>query len=92
VSEVLGRHIEAGEAKFDDWAADLPMDGRQKERLGKVYASYADYGSGGNSLALSAIQRREPRSLRGYIEELASAEPTNHSAAPPFAWQRGVAA
>jgi uncharacterized protein YbjT (DUF2867 family) len=72
MSEVMGRHIGAGEAKFDDWAADLPMDGRQKELLGQIYDSYADYGSGGNRLTLGAILGREPRSLRGYIEDLAA--------------------
>lgn len=73
MSDVLGRSIEAGVVRFGEWAATLPLDERQKELLAKVYASYSTYGSGGSSLTLSAVLGRQPRSLRRYIEELASA-------------------
>jgi uncharacterized protein YbjT (DUF2867 family) len=73
MTDVLGRHIEAGEVPFDQWAAHLPLSPDQKELLAKVFESYAASGSGGNSLVLRAILGREPRSLRQYIEDLASA-------------------
>jgi uncharacterized protein YbjT (DUF2867 family) len=72
MSDVLGRRIEAVEVRFEDWAARLPLNERQKEFLAKIYASYAAYGSGGNSLTLRAVLGREPRSLRQFIEELPS--------------------
>jgi len=73
MSDVLGRPIEPGEAPFDEWAAHLPLELGQKELLAKVFESYAASGSGGNSLVLRAVLGREPRSLRQYIGELASA-------------------
>jgi uncharacterized protein YbjT (DUF2867 family) len=72
MSDVLGRPIEPGEAPFDEWAAHLPLSPDQKELLAKVFESYAVSGSGGNSLVLRAVLGREPRSLRQYIEDLAS--------------------
>jgi len=72
MSEVLGRPIVAGEAEFDEWAAHVPLEPDQKELLAKVFESYAVSGSGGNSLVLCAVLGREPRSLRQYIEDLAS--------------------
>lgn len=74
MSDVLGRPIAAGEPDFATWAAraNLPYDAGQKQLLARVHAHYAAHGSGGNSLTLRAILGREPRSLRGYIEELAA--------------------
>jgi uncharacterized protein YbjT (DUF2867 family) len=75
MSEVLGRPIVPSEAPFDEWAAHLPLDPDQKDLLAKVFETYAVSGSGGNSLVLRAVLGREPRSLRQYIENLASAAP-----------------
>jgi len=75
MSDVLGRPIEPGEAPFDEWAAHLPLSVDQKELLAKVFETYAVSGSGGNSLVLRAVLGREPRSLRQYIEDLASSAP-----------------
>jgi uncharacterized protein YbjT (DUF2867 family) len=75
MSDVLGRPIAPGEAPFDEWAAHLPLGPDQKELLAKVFEAYAASGSGGNSLVLRAILGREPRSLRQYIEDLASSAP-----------------
>jgi len=71
MSDVLDRRITAAAPSFEEWGAKLPLDPRQKSLLAKVHASYAAYGSGGNSLALRAILQREPRTLRRYIEDLA---------------------
>lgn len=71
MSDVLGRPVTAAAPPFEAWSARLPLDARQKALLAKVHASYAAYGSGGNSLALRAILQREPRTLRQYIELLA---------------------
>jgi len=73
MSDVLGRPIKPSEAPFDEWAAHLPLSPDQKELLAKVFETYAASGSGGNSLVLRAVLGREPRSLRQYIEDLASA-------------------
>lgn len=75
MSDVLGRPIAPGEAPFVEWAAHLPLSPDQKELLAKVFETYAASGSGGNSLVLRAVLGREPRSLRQYIDDLASAAP-----------------
>jgi uncharacterized protein YbjT (DUF2867 family) len=74
MGEVLKRPIIAAEPSFDEWAAmsRLPYDDRQQRLLDKVFQSYAEYGSAGNSLALRAILGREPRTLHDYIAELAA--------------------
>jgi len=72
MSEVLGRPIVPAEAPFDEWAAPVPLGPDQKELLAKVFEAYAVSGSGGNSLVMRAVLGREPRSLRQYIEDLAS--------------------
>ncbi|HET8727791.1 MAG TPA: NmrA/HSCARG family protein [Alphaproteobacteria bacterium] len=74
MSAVLERPIKAAELTFGEWAAKaaLPYGGEQLKSLARVHAHYARHGSGGNSLTLRAILGREPRSLRRYIEELAS--------------------
>jgi uncharacterized protein YbjT (DUF2867 family) len=74
MSEALGYTISAGEPPFDEWAqaAHIP-DGSIREGLRKIYADYDQYGfPGGNALVLQAIIGREPRTLRQYIQELAS--------------------
>ncbi|ESW71637.1 NmrA/HSCARG family protein [Mesorhizobium sp. M0924] len=73
MSEELGRPISSGEPTFGEWAAEarLPYNDRQMQVLAKIYAHYAHYGLGGNSLTLRAALGREPRSLRGFIRNLA---------------------
>ena len=74
MSEVIGRLIEAGEPSFDEWpqAAHIP-EGSMREGMRTMYADYDQYGfPGGNALVLRAILRREPRTLRQYIQELAN--------------------
>ncbi|RRI00885.1 NmrA/HSCARG family protein [Mesorhizobium tamadayense] len=73
MAEELGRPIDAEEPTFEEWAAKagLPYSDRQMQILAKVHDHYAKYGLGGNSLTLRAVLGREPRSLRGFIRELA---------------------
>ena len=74
MSKALGRTIEASEMPFEPWAqaAHLP-EGPVHEGMKTMYADYDRYGfPGGNALVLLAILGREPRTLRAYIEELAS--------------------
>ncbi|WP_457580679.1 NmrA family NAD(P)-binding protein [Ensifer canadensis] len=75
MTSALGRPIEAGEIGFHEWAA--PARARYTEHqlglLAKVYEHYAAVGLGGNSLSLRAALGREPRSLRAFIEGLATA-------------------
>lgn len=76
ISEAIGRTIEADEPPFDEWvqAAKIPEDSR-REGMRTMYADYSRYGfPGGNVLVLQAILEREPRTLRQYIQELASRE------------------
>lgn len=70
----LGRTIEAAETPFDEWAdaAHLPA-GPVRDGLRVMNADYDEYGfPGGNGLVLRAILGREPRTLLGYFQELAS--------------------
>lgn len=73
IGDVLGRPIEAAELAFQDWAriARPPYDARQLAQLQRVFQSYSDYGSRGNSLTLGAILKRQPRSMRQFIEHIA---------------------
>ncbi|MEH2181286.1 NmrA family NAD(P)-binding protein [Nostoc sp.] len=74
ISEAIRRTIEAGEPSFDEWvrAAHIP-EGALREGMRTMYADYNQYGfPGGNALVLQAILGREPRTLRQYIQELAS--------------------
>ncbi|MBB4188132.1 NmrA/HSCARG family protein [Sinorhizobium terangae] len=73
MSEALGRPIAAGEPSFETWAKAIRhgYTDRELALLSKVHEHYALYGLGGNSLTLRAALGREPRSLRGYVEELA---------------------
>jgi hypothetical protein len=76
-SEALGRTIKAAEPPFEEWArrAGIP-EGPVKDGLQRMYAHYDSYGfPGGNALVLRAILGREPRSLRQYVQELASHPP-----------------
>ncbi|TIN18127.1 MAG: NmrA/HSCARG family protein [Mesorhizobium sp.] len=72
MGEELGRPISAGEPTFEEWAANarLPYSDCQMQLLAKVHAHYAQYGLGGNSLALRAALGHEPRSLQSFIREL----------------------
>lgn len=74
MSTVLGRHVEAAELTFKDWAAIAkpPLDGTQLAQLERVFQSYTEFGSPGNSLTLRAILGREPRTLLQFFAELAA--------------------
>lgn len=76
ISEVLGRRIEPAESTFGSWTskAGLPNDDRQKLLLKSMYDYFGTHGAYGNSLTLRAILGREPRTLRGFFEELAGVE------------------
>jgi uncharacterized protein YbjT (DUF2867 family) len=74
MSDAAGRRIEAAEVDFDQWAdaAKIP-DGPMRDGFKRMYAEYDQHGfAGGNALILRSILGREPRTLRAYIEELAS--------------------
>lgn len=74
ISEAVGHTIKAGEPSFEEWAqaANIP-DGSMREGMRTMYADYDQYGfPGGNALVLQSILGREPRTLRQYIQELAS--------------------
>ncbi|NVD42143.1 NmrA family NAD(P)-binding protein [Ensifer sp. HO-A22] len=75
MASALGRPIEAAEISFHEWAAParVKYTEHQLGLLAKVYEHYAAFGLGGNSLSLRAALGREPRSLRAFIEELATA-------------------
>jgi hypothetical protein len=74
MSDAAGRRIEAAEVDFDQWAdAAKISDGPMRDGFERMYAKYDQYGfAGGNALILRSILGREPRTLRAYIEELAS--------------------
>ncbi|PSB30789.1 SDR family oxidoreductase [Stenomitos frigidus] len=74
MSEAIGHPIEAGEPTFDEWAQATHIpDGPTREGMRKIYANYDQQGfPGGNALVLRAILGQEPRTLRQYIQELAS--------------------
>ncbi|MFE0755367.1 NmrA family NAD(P)-binding protein [Inquilinus sp. NPDC058860] len=74
MSAALGRPVRAEEPSFADWVAMAkpPYDSRQLALLEKVFAHYAAHGQPGNGLVARAVLGREPRSLRGFIEELAA--------------------
>jgi hypothetical protein len=59
MSELLGRQIETGEPAFEEWAeaARIPAGKEQWQGMKDVFAYYAHYPLGGNSLALRAILR-----------------------------------
>jgi uncharacterized protein YbjT (DUF2867 family) len=78
MSEALGRTIKAVAPPFEEWACRSGIvDGPTKDGLNRMFAHYDAHGfPGGNSLVLRAILGREPRSLRQYVQELASRPPT----------------
>jgi uncharacterized protein YbjT (DUF2867 family) len=76
MSEAAGQTIKAGVADYDPWAqaAHIP-EGPVREGLRRMYADYDHFGfPGGNALVLRAILDREPRTLRDFINELATAD------------------
>ena len=76
ISEALGRKIEAIEMPFEKWvqAAQIP-DGPMREGIKAMFEHYDRIGlAGGNDLVLRSILGREPRTLRQYIQELATAQ------------------
>lgn len=77
MTETLGRPVAVATPDFAQWAEALalPLNAAQLKELEKVYESYSDYGSPGNSLTLRAILGRAPRTLKGYFAELAATTP-----------------
>ena len=72
LSEVLGRRIAAVQVPLDEFASTLP-EGPFRDGMRRMMAHYDRHGlPGGNPLVLRAILGREPRSLKGYFQELAS--------------------
>lgn len=73
MGEALGRPIVAGTIDFQEWARPIlaKYTDHQLDLLAKVHAHYAEAGLGGNSLTLRAALQREPRSLQGFIREMA---------------------
>ncbi len=75
MGEVLGRKIEVTTPSFDEWAekANVPHASDQMAELKAMYDWYDAHSLLGNALTLRAILGGEPRTLRAFIEELASA-------------------
>ena len=74
MSEAMGKTIEANEIEFEKWAqtAHIP-DGNLRNGLAKMNAHYDKHGfPGGNALVLQTVLKREPRTLRQFIYELAA--------------------
>ena len=70
----LGRTVEAAEPAFDEWAEKAKLPAELREGMRTMYMDYDKYGfPGGNALVLRAILEREPRSLKQFFRELASA-------------------
>jgi hypothetical protein len=74
MSEALGRTIEAGEVPFEEWATMVQIpEGPLREGLKRMYAHYNQFGfPGGNAVVLRSVLDQEPRSLRQYVQELAT--------------------
>lgn len=72
LGEELGSPVAALEPDFSAWveSAHLPYGDQQLLLLSKVFDHYRAWGLGGNSLALKAALGRDPRTLRGYIQDL----------------------
>jgi uncharacterized protein YbjT (DUF2867 family) len=68
ISEVLGRPVKA--ASVDPQAAAAGA-GPGAAALEKMFRWYDHQGLRGNALTLRALLGREPRTLRGFFEELA---------------------
>ncbi len=75
MGEVLGRRVEVATVPFDEWAgeANVLHASDQMAELKTMYDWYDAHSLLGNALTLRAILGREPRSLRAFFEELASA-------------------
>jgi hypothetical protein len=73
MSDVLGRKITAAEPAFEEWAMQvkLPYDDRQQKLMKKMYEHYGTSGERGNSETLRMLLKREPRTLRDFIIDLA---------------------
>jgi uncharacterized protein YbjT (DUF2867 family) len=73
IGEVLGRPITAVQLPLDQFASKLP-EGPFRDGMTRMMAHYDKHGlPGGNALVLRSILGREPRSLKDYFRELASA-------------------
>lgn len=69
-----GKPITAAEISFEEWQkrSGLAYSEEQFQVMSKVFDYYDKFGLGGNSVTLRAALGREPRTLRKFIDELAS--------------------
>lgn len=72
IGEVLGRSIQATSLPFDDWSRQANIPSSQIGPMKTMFDWYDTHELLGNALALRTILGREPRTLRGYFQELAS--------------------
>jgi uncharacterized protein YbjT (DUF2867 family) len=81
MSEALKRKVEAAEITFDEWVKQSHMpEGPMRNGLKAMFEEYGKYGfHGGNSLIAKTLLGREPRSLKDYINELATGTRRSHS-------------
>jgi uncharacterized protein YbjT (DUF2867 family) len=68
IAKVLGRKVEIARTDPATLGGDAVL-------LRPMFAHYDRHGLGGNPLTLRAILGREPRTLRGYFQELAGQPP-----------------
>ena len=78
MSDVLGRHIEA--AQVGGPSSGSAGNGvEEASPMDKMFAWYDKHGLLGNALVLRAILRREPRTLKAYLRELAASASESRS-------------
>ena len=80
IGEVLGRKIEA--AKLNRDSSGNGGAGERRSPLMRMFERYDRHGLLGNPLTLRAILGHEPRTLRAYLEELASIHTPSNSDEP----------
>jgi uncharacterized protein YbjT (DUF2867 family) len=74
MSEVAGRPVKAVRAE-----PPKPSNGHAGSPMSRMFDYYEKHGLRGNGLTLRAILGREPRTLRAYIAELATAKVPAHA-------------
>lgn len=73
MGEALGTRVTAQSPDFETWADSVNLPGGPvRDGLKVMNAHYDRHGfHGGNALVLTAMLGREPRTVRGFVEELA---------------------
>jgi len=74
MSEVAGRPVKAVRAE-----PPKSSNGQPRSSMGRMFDYYDKHGLLGNGLTLRAILGREPRTLRAYLAELATADVPVHT-------------